>query len=141
MASAERVEVMNASCEQIFKVLTDYETYPEFMEGVTCVEVVNRDGANIKAKYDLNLIKKFTYTIDLVEESPSRVSWSFDAGDFFKKNNGSWDLKDLGDGTTEVTYKLDIDFKIMVPGMISKKLVKTSLPSMMKAVETRAQKV
>lgn len=139
MAKAERTEVMDASPEAIFNVLKDYESYAEFMEGVASVEILERDGGNVKAKYNINMIKKFSYTINLTEEAPNRLSWTFDNGDLFKSNNGEWLLKDLGDGTTEVTYSLDVDFKVMVPGMISKKLVSTSLPAMMKSVEERAQ--
>ena len=87
-----------------------------------------------------NINKKFSYTLNL-EESDDGVSWSFDEGDIFAINNGSWKLKDLGDGTTEVTYAIEVEIKIkmMGTGMITKKLVNTSLPSMMKSVEKRAQ--
>lgn len=139
MAHATVTEVMNASCDSIYEVLKDYERYPEFMEGVTTVTVLERDGANVKAEYSLNLIKKFKYILNLVEdEAAKKLTWSFESGDMFKQNSGSWELKDLGDGTTEVTYTVDLDFKVMVPGMISKKLVKTSLPGLMKSLEQRA---
>lgn len=141
MASAEKIVVMDASVEQIFNVLKDYESYPEFMDGVTSVDILSRDGGKVQAEYSLNVIKKFSYTLNLVEEAPNKLSWSFDNGDIFKINNGSWTLKDLGDGTTEVTYAIEVEIKIkmMGSGMITKKLVQTSLPSMMKEVEKRAQ--
>ncbi|MAX66136.1 MAG: hypothetical protein CME66_04300 [Halobacteriovoraceae bacterium] len=112
------------------------------MDGVSKVTVINRDGNKVKAKYDLNVIKKFSYTLNL-EESETGISWSFDEGDIFSVNSGSWSLKDLGDGTTEVTYKVEVEIKVkmMGTGMITKKLVNTSLPSMMKSVEKRAQKL
>ncbi|MDP7321084.1 MAG: SRPBCC family protein [Bacteriovoracaceae bacterium] len=142
MASAERTEIMEASLENILSVLKDYEAYSEFMDGVSKVTVINRDGNKVKAKYDLNVIKKFSYTLNL-EESETGISWSFDEGDIFSVNSGSWSLKDLGDGTTEVTYKVEVEIKVkmMGTGMITKKLVNTSLPSMMKSVEKRAQKL
>lgn len=140
MASAQRTEVMQASKESILAVLKDYESYPEYMDGVSSVEVLERNGDSAKVKYDLNVIKTFSYVLNL-EESADGISWSFDNGDIFSHNNGSWELKDLGDGSTEVTYNIDLDIKIkmMGTGMITKKLVNTSLPSMMKAVEKRAQ--
>lgn len=139
MASAERVEVFDAPIENVFKVLTDYESYPDFMDGVKSVEILSGDAKKAKVKYNLDIIKKFTYTLDLVAKENESISWTFDSGDLFKKNNGKWTLKDLGDGTTEVTYSIDIDFKMMVPGMISKKLVSSNLPSMMKQVCKRAK--
>lgn len=140
MASAERTEVFDVEQEKVFKVLSDLENYPDFMTGVEKVEVLESKGNQIKARYDLNLIKKFSYTMNHTIEAPNKISWSLVSGDFMKRSDGSWELKDLGDGKTEVSYKVDIDFKVMVPGMISKKLVSSNLPSMMKSVQEKARK-
>lgn len=141
MASETKVQIMNAPIEKIYQVLANYEEYSEFMDGVTSVEVISRDGNKVKAKYSLNLIKQFSYTLDLVEEENKSVSWSFDEGDIFSENSGSWELKDLGDGKTEVTYKVQVDIKIKMlgAGMITKQLTKVQLPALMNSVEKRAQ--
>lgn len=139
MAAVERTEVFQAPVTRIYQVLIDYASYPEFVDGVTSIEIHHQDETGAKVTYNLNLIKTFSYTIDLKHEPNHSVSWSLVDGDFFKKNNGSWILKDLGDGTTEVTYTLDLDFKVMVPGMISKRLTKSNLPSMMKSIHKRAR--
>ncbi|MEX0798425.1 MAG: SRPBCC family protein [Bacteriovoracaceae bacterium] len=140
MASAEKTEIFDVSRDKIYKVLSDLENYPDFMTGVEKVEILDRSGDNVKARYDLNLIKKFSYTLNHKLQEPERISWSLDSGDLLKRSEGSWELKDLGDGKTEVTYKIDVDFKVMVPGMISKKLVSSNLPSMMKSVKEKAKK-
>ena len=90
---------------------------------------------------NLNVIKTFSYILSLEQEENKSVSWTFDSGDIFSLNNGKWELEDLGDGTTEVTYSIEVEIKIkmMGTGMITKKLVSTSLPSMLKSVEKRAQ--
>lgn len=143
MASASRTEVMEASVENVFKVLTDYANYPEFMDGVSAVDIIEREGNTAKVKYELNVIKTFSYVLNLTEVENESVSWDFDNGDIFSTNSGSWKLEDLGDGTTEVTYSIDLEIKIkmMGTGLITKKLLKTSLPSMMKQVEERAQEL
>lgn len=139
MASAQRVEIFDVSADKIYKVLTDYESYPDFMDGVKSVNLISRDGASAKVEYNINIIKKFSYILTSEEIENEKVSWSFESGDLFSSNDGSWSLKDNGDGTTEVTYKVDIDFKVKVPGMISKKLVSSNLPSMMKSVLKKAK--
>ena len=141
MAGAERTETFEVEAQKIFKVLTDYENYPKFMDGVSSVEVVSRSGNTAVVKYNINIIKKFTYTINIKEVENQSVSWTFKEGDLFKSNNGSWIIKDNNNGTCDVTYKLDVDFKVMVPGMISKQLVSSNLPSMMKAVGKRAREL
>lgn len=140
MAVAQKITIMDASVEKIQEVLTDYESYPDFMDGVSNVEILSDDDTSVKAKYSLNIIKKFTYTLDHKVE-PGKISWSFVDGDIFSVNEGTWTLKDLGDGTTEVTYDIEIEIKIkmMGVGMITKKLVKTSLPGLMREIEQRAQ--
>jgi ribosome-associated toxin RatA of RatAB toxin-antitoxin module len=141
MANASRTEVMDASVENVYKVLTDYSSYPEFMDGVSSVDIIESNNGTAKVKYDLNVIKVFSYVLNLTEVENESVSWEFDEGDIFSTNSGSWELKDLGDGTTEVTYNIELEIKIkmMGTGLITKKLLKTSLPSMMKQVEQRAQ--
>ena len=70
-------------------------------------------------EYHLNLIKKFKYTLSMIHHSPDSVDWSFEKGDVFKRNTGSWRLVDKGDGTTEVNYGLDVEVKGFVPGPLS----------------------
>lgn len=138
MANAQRTETFNVDAQKIFDVLKNYESYPDFMDGVSSVEVLERSGNTAKVKYNLNLIKKFSYVLNLVEEGPNKLSWTFDSGDLFKSNNGQWTLSENSDGTTEVTYEIDINFKGLVPGMVTKKLIGSSLPSMMKSVQDKA---
>ncbi|MGB0453560.1 MAG: type II toxin-antitoxin system RatA family toxin [Bacteriovoracaceae bacterium] len=139
MAAEKRTEVFNAPIEKIYKTIIKYEDYPDFVDGVSSIDVSNQTEQGAEVQFNLNIIKTFSYRVKLTHERPNRVSWTFIDGDIFKKNNGGWTLKDLGDGTTEVTYELDLGFKVLVPSMISKKLSKSSLPSMMKAMEKRAQ--
>jgi ribosome-associated toxin RatA of RatAB toxin-antitoxin module len=35
MASAQAVEIFNCSVEQFYKIISDYEKYPEFLKEVT----------------------------------------------------------------------------------------------------------
>jgi coenzyme Q-binding protein COQ10 len=140
MASASKIVVMNASKDAVMSVLKNYEAYADFMDGVTSVSVLSREEGKAKVEYSLNVIKKFSYILDLTEEE-NRLSWTFDSGDLFSVNSGCWDLKDLGDGTTEVDYSVEVDIKMkmMGKGMIVKKLTEVQLPSMLRSVEERAQ--
>ena len=89
----------------------------------------------------LNIIKSFSYVLNLTKIEPTEVSWSLDSGDLLKVNNGKWTLKDLGNNKTEVTYSLEIEVKGFLPGLglIEKTLVNTNLPLTMKAFAKRAQ--
>ncbi|EQC46381.1 polyketide cyclase/dehydrase [Bacteriovorax sp. BSW11_IV] len=139
MAKAQRTETFDVAIDKIYDVIVNYKSYPEFVDGVSSIEVLEQNEAGARVKYSLNLIKKFSYILKLKHEKPNRVSWTFESGDLFKLNNGSWDLKDNGNGTTEVTYSLEVDVKGFVPGAIVNKLTESSLPAMMKSYNKRAK--
>lgn len=137
MAAVSVTETFNVPIEKVYEVLTDYEKYPDYVAGTDGVEVIESDESGALVKFSINVIKEFTYTLKMSHVRPNKISWEFYEGDLFKKNNGYWELVDNGDGTTEATYELDLDFKLMVPKMILKKLVNNNLPAMMESYRER----
>lgn len=138
MASVSRTETFDVEIENLYNVIVDYSSYPEFVDGVSSINVLEQTESGARVEYGLNLIKKFKYILSLSHQKPTSVSWEFESGDLFKKNKGSWELVDLGNGQTEVTYSLDIDVKGFVPKSIISKLTDSSLPAMMKSYRERA---
>lgn len=141
MAEVKRTEVFEVPIEKLYQTITDYKSYPDFVDGVTSLSVLEQSEAGARVEYHLNLIKKFKYTLKLTHQKPNQISWVFESGDLFKKNNGSWHLKDLGNGKTEVTYGLEIEIKGFIPGSgaIVNTLTEKNLPAMMKAFHDRAR--
>jgi ribosome-associated toxin RatA of RatAB toxin-antitoxin module len=139
MAKVSRTEVYDVGVDDFYKVIVDYDSYPEFVDGVNEVEVLEQDESGARVKYSLNLIKKFSYILKLEHSVPNKVSWALESGDLFKKNIGSWDLKDLGDGKLEVIYSVDLEFKGFAPKAIVNKLVNHNLPAMMNSYFERAK--
>ncbi len=139
MALANRTEIMDIDINKLYDVIIDYAKYPDFVDGVDSIEILEADENGARVKYSINLIKQFSYIIKLTHQRPNKVTWTLESGDIFKSNVGGWDLKDLGDGKVEVTYSLEIDFKIFAPKMIVNKLVSSNLPQMMKAYYNRVK--
>ena len=139
VAKVETTEVFQAPIENIYKVITDYESYPEFVDGVSSINILEENENGARVEYALNLIKKFTYIIKLTHLCPTQVTWELESGDIFKKNSGSWNLTDVGNGETEVKYQLDIDFKGFAPKAVVNKLVSGNLPKMMSQYHERAK--
>lgn len=137
MANTQVETTFNAPIETVFKVLTNYASYPEFVDGSDAVEVLNRSGNSVDVKFSINVIKEFTYILTMHEQSPNEIKWNFKEGDLFKQNNGHWLLTDLGDGKTKAEYRLDLSFKLMVPKMILNKLINNNLPKMMEQYHAR----
>ncbi len=139
MAKATRTEIFQAPIDRVYSVILDYRSYPEFVDGVSTVNVLDESDSGARVEYGLNLIKKFKYILKLTHKAPESISWEFESGDIFKVNNGSWQLRDMGDGTTEVTYSLEIEVKGFVPKAIVNGLTQKNLPAMMSSYHQRAK--
>jgi coenzyme Q-binding protein COQ10 len=140
MAQAEKTEIFDVPLDKFYKAIVDYRSYPNFVEGMRSVEILNESSDGATVKFNLSLIKDISYTIKLNHKPNLEVSWSLMSGDMMKVNNGKWTLKDLGQARTEVTYSLEVELKGFLPGlgMIEKTLVSTNLPMNMKAFAKRA---
>ncbi len=70
------------------------------------------------------------------------MTWTLTKGDMLTAMDGSYVLTDNGNGTTTVNYKLAVDVKIPMIGMIKRKaekvIVDTALKGLKKRVETIA---
>lgn len=140
MASAQTTEVFNCSVDQFFKIISDYEKYPEFLKEVTNTKVLQANGAKKLVEFEVSVIKSFKYNLWLNESAPSEVSWQLESGDMFKTSVGSWKLKEEA-GKCRATYQLDATFNMFVPGPIAKALVSVNLPAMMSSYHKRVQEL
>jgi coenzyme Q-binding protein COQ10 len=139
MAGATRSITINAPREKVFEVIADVERYPDFLPEVKKISVSNKRGAESDVHYVAEVVKTIKYTVHLKEERPSKVSWTFVDGEFMKDNRGSWELEDLGNGTTKATYNIEVTLGALVPKTIVNALVDTSLPKLLENFKKRAE--
>ncbi len=143
MAQAEFREVLTVDQKKLFEIITRYDQYPEFVEGCKAVNILRVGENEVRVEYQVNVMsQEVNYTLDHRHDvETGRVEWTLVDSNFFKKNNGKWELRSKGKGKTEVFYALDIEFKVPVPGFILNRLIKGSLPGMVKSFEKRASSV
>jgi coenzyme Q-binding protein COQ10 len=139
MATASRTEIVDVDINKLYDVIVDYAKYADFVDGVSSTKVISQSETSAKVEYSVNMIKSFKYTLATTQVRPTKVSWVLDSGDLFKKNDGQWLLKDLGGGKTEVTYTLEVDFKMFAPNSILTALTQKNLPVMMESFFKRAK--
>lgn len=141
MAKATRTETYDVPVSKFYQAVIDYKNYNKFVPGVDSIEVLNESADGATIKFNINVIKKISYTLKLGHKKDQEVSWSLVTGDYMKTNNGKWTLKDLGGNKTEVTYALEIEVKGFIPGLslIEKGLVETNLPMTMASFAKRAE--
>ncbi len=141
MAQAEHKEILNCDRDALYRAITEYENYPAFVEGAKTVQV-DRAHGKVVASYFVSMMKDVRYKLEHFEDAASGVvSWKLIDSDTFKKNDGRWEIKSVGPGKTEARYSLDIEFKIPVPGFVLNRLVKGSLPPMVRSFAKRAQQL
>jgi coenzyme Q-binding protein COQ10 len=140
MAQATRTETFDVEIQKIYDTIIDYAAYPEFVDGCSSVKILEQNESGARVEYGLNLIKKFKYILSMKHEAPNKVSWSFESGDLFKMNQGSWTLSDNGDGTTDIEYSLEVDIKGFAPKKIVDNLTSKNLPNMITQYKERAKK-
>lgn len=140
MAQATRKETFDVEIQKIYDTIIDYAAYPDFVDGCSSVNILEQNDSGARIEYGLNLIKKFKYILTMKHEAPNKVSWSFESGDLFKMNQGSWVLKDNGDGTTDVEYSLEVDIKGFAPKKIVDNLTSKNLPNMITQYKEQAKK-
>ncbi len=141
MSSAETTEIFNCTTEEFWKIITDYESYPEFLDEVSDCEVVDESGNKKLVEYTVNMIKTFRYQLWMDEsEGPGRLSWELDSGDLFKVSTGSWTVESEGE-KTKATYAVEAKFKVFVPGPVAKALVNVNMPNMMSSYHKRVSEI
>jgi coenzyme Q-binding protein COQ10 len=67
MAGAEKSIVINAPPDVVYAVIVDYEKYPQFLDDVTAVKIVERGQGFTVLEQTLNLVKEVVVRLRLVE--------------------------------------------------------------------------
>lgn len=132
MPSLEVEHVFNGSKKKVFLALKSYELYPEYLSTIHASEEIEKERQDADGAYhfEIKLIKKFFYDIDLYEKSEAELSWKLQKSNIMKKNDGYWKLSSGGKGKTKAKYGLDLEFKGFVPRAITDRVTKTSLPTL-----------
>jgi len=142
--STESRTTVDALPAQVLEVIADLESYPEWVNGVREVEVLSRKGGRpSRARFtvDSGPIKD-TYVLDyawgLDKAGTGTVSWSLVEASVITRLDGSYGLVGAGDGT-EVTYRLSVDVKIPMLGMLKRKAEKVIIDTALKGLRQRVE--
>jgi len=143
---AERTEssiTVQAAPADVMAVIADFEAYPEWTGAVKKVEV-RSSGAKGRAQqvwFDLDAgAIKDQYTLAYTWKGDKEVRWNLvEADQIVKAMDGAYVLEDNGDSTTTVTYRLAVDVKIPMLGMIKRKAEKVIIDTALKELKKRVE--
>lgn len=125
--------------EALYAAITDFDNYKLFLPEVVTSEVVAGRGTDtVRVRFEIEVVKRFSYELEFQLKTNKTVSWRLVSGEFFKKNEGQWVLNGAT-SKTQVRYELEVAVGFLVPGWVAKKLTESGLPQMFERFETRAK--
>ncbi|MCF8530066.1 MAG: SRPBCC family protein [Candidatus Nanopelagicales bacterium] len=143
---AEQTEssiTIDASPAQIMGVIADLEAYPQWSDGITSVTVLSKyedDNRPADARFTLASGPiKDTYELEYDWTGDQKVTWTLTKADMLTAMNGEYELTDQGNGSTLVHYRLSVDVKIPMIGMLKRKAEKVIVDTALKGLKARVE--
>lgn len=137
----ESTIIIDAPAERVMAVIADLGTYPQWA-GVKATRVLATfpDGRpeEVEMTIDTGPIKD-TYTIKYQWRANRQVNWQLTQSSVLRDLDGTYVVKDLGDGTSEVTYRLMVDLTIPIIGTIKRKAEKAIVDTALKGLKKRVE--
>jgi len=133
---------VDATPEDLFAIVTDLEAFPDWLSDVKEVEVLERDedGYIIASRMTVDVtIKVVSYVLDYEFEYPDKVTWTSRPGGDIKQIDGSYEFAENADGSTLITYNLEIDPGFPVPGFLLKRAAKHITKQALDGLKARAE--
>lgn len=127
----------------VMAVIADFAAYPDWTGEVKDIEVLDTDPASgraseVRFRLDAGAIRdehvlRYTWADD------REVRWTLVESQMLRALDGTYTLKDNGDGTTHVTYQLAVDVKLPMIGMIKRKAEKVIIDRALSGLKKRIE--
>jgi ribosome-associated toxin RatA of RatAB toxin-antitoxin module len=126
----------------VMDVIADFPAYPAWAQGVRRAEVRDSfDGGRAKDVYfevEEGPIKDH-YTLSYAWQGDDQVDWWLSSGRMLKKLNGTYALREVAAGSTEVTYRLAVELHLPMIGLLRRKAEKVIVDSALRGLKKRAE--
>ncbi|MCL4423670.1 MAG: SRPBCC family protein [Actinobacteria bacterium] len=123
--TATEQTVVAAPLERCYRVAADFESYPQWAADVKEVTVDERDeqGKPLVVTYRAAAFGRSTsYTLSYnYGQAPQVLSWVQTKGDLTTKLDGRYEFEQIGDQETQVTYHLEVELKVPIPGFVKRR--------------------
>ena len=148
---ADRTEssiVVDATPGDVLDVIADFDAYPEWTGAVRQAEVLEEDDGRartVRFVLDAGALRDtytLAYTWNVSDDGIGTVSWTLVEAGILKAMDGSYRLRAVpgaGDDGTEVTYRLSVEVKMPMLGMLRRKAEKTIIDTALKELKKRAE--
>jgi ribosome-associated toxin RatA of RatAB toxin-antitoxin module len=140
---AEGTTEVFATPAEVMAVVADFEAYPEWVGNLEEVEVLARDrrGRGTRVAFRLRTpVGDQAYTLAYrYQPKDAGVTWTYVEGTL-DDLAGSYELEPAAQGTTRVTYRLEVALGAPLPGLVkrqaAKQIVRSALADLKRRVES-----
>jgi len=133
--------VIDAPLADVQAALFDIATYPEWLTSIKKADVLERDdqGRAIKAKLAIDAgMMKDRVTLDYDwSAAPASLSFSMDEADLLTQMDGTYFIKAIDEGSTQVTYELTVAVSLPVPSMMITKAQQQTINAALQELAAR----
>jgi len=133
------------SSEQVWQVLTDYQTLPDFIPNLLITRCLPHPTSGIRlehigVKSFFNFRLSLRVVIDLVENCPDQIAFDMVEGDFRTLSGKCW-LKPFSLHGTYLYYSVEVIPNLTIPLVLFNKLIQMDLPVNLLAISQRVQDI
>jgi carbon monoxide dehydrogenase subunit G len=134
---------IDAPLEEIMAVITDFETYPDWVDGIRSAEVRARDdrgrGTEVAFEFSaMGFTARYTLAYEYADEDAG-VSWTTtEASGAVRDVEGEYLLEPLN-GDTEVTYRLAVEVAVPVPGFLKRRADRQAIATALEGLKRRVE--
>jgi ribosome-associated toxin RatA of RatAB toxin-antitoxin module len=135
--------LVDATPEQCFAVVSDIESYPEWVADLKRVDVLERDGEGRPVVVSFRAAafgRSTSYTLVYdYAKAPEEFAWVQRDGDLTNRLDGYYRFGRTPDGRTEITYQLVAELRVPLPGFIKRRAEGNILHAAVRDLKARVE--
>jgi ribosome-associated toxin RatA of RatAB toxin-antitoxin module len=131
--------VIEAPLEDVHAVVAEFARYSEWFPTMrSSSRTSNGDyEVSFRLPWPIKNVRERLTVVDDLAAGGATIRWRQLDGDF-RRNEGTWTLRRLGDGRTSVQYDNVVQFRRWVPGWLLARAERRVAPQIISAIQNRA---
>jgi ribosome-associated toxin RatA of RatAB toxin-antitoxin module len=123
------------------EIVADVDAYPQWQPEIDDVKILasHDNGRARRARFEASAMgQSVSFELEYAY-TDAEMRWRLVDSDLLTRNDGAYVLVDQGNGTSQVTYELDVDTSITVPGFLRRQIANRIVLSSLKGLKRRAE--
>lgn len=135
--------IVSSPPERCFAIVADIERYPLWAADIKEVTVHERDGDGRPTLVSFRAAafgRSTTYTLAYdYSDAPRVLAWRLTKGDITTRLDGSYVFEAAETGGTEVTYHLEVELRVPIPGFIKMRAQSRIMATALRDLKARVE--